>query len=85
MNKKEENKILKDLKEKLDAFMKEGIELSNGLDVAERNRMIKKVLDKNFNTAVKNIKKSGEALDKNKEKEIKEFIEDYYEQKIREM
>ena len=83
-----ENEEIKSLKEKLDALINKGIELSKDLDVNQRNKIIKKVIDESIDQALKNIEHDDE--DKitqgeltERKKEIRIFIEEYFKKRIK--
>ena len=87
MMKEGEDKLISNLKEKMDSLIQKGIELSKGLSAKEQNSILKKVIDESVDKAIENLMKSGEQkytkeeLLERKEK-IRLFIEKYYEERI---
>ena len=87
MNENNEDKSIENLWDKLDALIQKGIELSENLDVADRNDLIKRVINESIIESIANINKSEEEnLTKKelseREEKIRRFIEQYYDEKI---
>jgi len=83
-----EDELLKNLMAKLDAFIEKGFELSGELDIDEQNKLIKKAINENVDKALdmlmscNNIQVPENELIERKNK-LRQFINNYYDQKIK--
>lgn len=86
MRKKEEDILIEHVRNKLDAFIQKGVELYEGFDVTQRNKLIKKVLGEILNDAIDKIRKEYNEDELIMiEKNLKEFTSKYYERKMKQI
>ena len=87
MNEDRENPLLDNVKDKLDALIEKGLELSKDLGVEEKSEIISKAVHDCLNEAIESVLKSGEGAPNkeefsNKIEELKKLIGEYIKAKI---
>ena len=80
--------LLKNLEDKLDAFIQKGFAIGRKLPIEERNGLIKNLINELVDSVVKKLQESEDVnLTKDelikREKMVKQFAEDFYSKKIK--
>lgn len=84
-----DNEVISNLKDKIDALIEKGNELSKGLSIDEQYGIMKKIICEGINKATLNIcndegiKFTKEEL-KEKKEELGQFVQEYFDKKFSE-
>ncbi len=83
------NEIISNLKDKIDALIEKGNELSKGLSIDEQYGIMKKIIYEGISKAISNIY-NDEGTEftkkeiKEKKEELEQFVHEYFDQKFSE-
>jgi hypothetical protein len=82
-----DNQVLSNLKDKIDALIDKGFELSKTLPTTEKYGVMKKIISEGINKAILNVCKDEELHFteqelKSKKEQLEEFVQEYFDDKF---